>query len=69
MPMPTPIERAQDGSTPALVQWLSRDGVTAIDTLVERSGWPVERVLETLVELELAGFVMPLDGGYIRVRH
>lgn len=69
IPIPMPIEQAQDASTPDLVRWLSGDVVTAIDALVERSGWPVERVLETLVELELAGFVMPLDGGYIRVRH
>jgi len=51
-----------------LLEWFAAAEPTSIDALVERSGWPIERILESLVELELDGFVAPLDGGYIRVR-
>lgn len=60
--------RTADSNDPEspLLRCLSEFEATSIDALVSRSGWPIERLLEALIELELAGFVTPLDGGYIR---
>ncbi len=41
---------------------------TSVDTVAERSQLPVEVVLGRLVELELAGAVMAVAGGYVRAR-
>lgn len=41
---------------------------TSVDTVAERSRLPVEQVLGRLVELELAGAVMAVAGGYVRTR-
>lgn len=41
---------------------------TSVDTVAERSRLPVELVLGRLVELELAGAVMAVAGGYVRTR-
>lgn len=40
--------------------------ITPIDTLVERSGLAVDSLLATLLELEMAGDVISVSGGYIR---
>ncbi|MGI5309900.1 DNA-processing protein DprA [Rheinheimera sp. WS51] len=44
------------------------DDVTAIDTIAERSGLAVTEATIALLELELAGEVATVPGGYIRVR-
>jgi DNA processing protein len=41
--------------------------VTALDTIVARSGLPVAIVTEQLVLLELAGVVTSVAGGYIKM--
>jgi DNA processing protein len=41
---------------------------TSVDTVAERAQLPVEVVLGRLVELELAGAVMAVAGGYVRAR-
>ncbi|MGY3878144.1 DNA-processing protein DprA [Aeromonas enteropelogenes] len=41
---------------------------TSVDTVAERAQLPVEVVLGRLVELELAGAVMAVAGGYVRTR-
>lgn len=41
---------------------------TSVDTVAERAQLPVEQVLGRLVELELAGAVMAVAGGYVRTR-
>lgn len=41
---------------------------TSVDTVAERARLPVEQVLGRLVELELAGVVMAVAGGYVRTR-
>lgn len=41
--------------------------VTALDTIVARSGLPVAIVAEQLVLLELAGVVTSVAGGYIKM--
>nr|WP_251650848.1 DNA-processing protein DprA [Aeromonas dhakensis] len=41
---------------------------TSVDTVAERTQLPVEVVLGRLVELELAGAVMAVAGGYVRAR-
>ncbi|WP_337841930.1 DNA-processing protein DprA [Rheinheimera sp.] len=44
------------------------DEATAIDTIAERCGLPVAQVSIELLQLELAGEVAAVPGGYIRVR-
>jgi len=44
------------------------DEATAIDTIAERCGIPVAQVSIELLQLELAGEVAAVPGGYIRVR-
>ena len=41
---------------------------TSVDTVAERTELPVEVVLGRLVELELAGVVIAVAGGYVRAR-
>lgn len=40
---------------------------TTVDTLVQRTGWPVEQVLQTLLDLELTQQVEAVFGGYIKI--
>ena len=44
------------------------DEATAIDRIAERSGLSVAQVSIELLQLELAGEVAAVPGGYIRVR-
>ena len=41
---------------------------TALDVIVTRCQQPVQEVLTRLVELELAGWVASVPGGYVRAR-
>ena len=41
---------------------------TAIDVIVDRSGEPVDKVICELLELELAGWISSVPGGYVRTR-
>lgn len=41
---------------------------TAIDVIVGRSGEPVDKVICELLELELAGWISSVPGGYVRTR-
>lgn len=67
--MPVP---ARIASAPNLDVWSARvlaevgDEWISVDALAERVELPISRLLETLVQLELDGFVKPSDGGYIR---
>jgi len=42
--------------------------VTSVDQVVLRSNAPVAEVLEQLLELELAGLIASVSGGYIRIK-
>jgi DNA processing protein len=64
--MTTPEAGAPLDRWTARVLALVGEEFTALDDLVEGLDLPVEQVLETLVHLELDGFVERLDGGYIR---
>lgn len=44
------------------------DEVTSVDVVAERSGQPVPEVIIKLLDLELAGLVAVVPGGYVRVR-
>jgi DNA processing protein len=42
--------------------------VTAVDIIARSSGWPIDRVMEELLELELSGWITAVPGGYMRTR-
>ncbi|MGL4465891.1 MAG: DNA-protecting protein DprA, partial [Plesiomonas shigelloides] len=42
--------------------------VTPVDVVAERAGQPVAEVLIQLLELELAGWIAAVPGGYVRIR-
>ncbi|MBJ3593862.1 DNA-protecting protein DprA [Salmonella enterica subsp. enterica serovar Saintpaul] len=44
------------------------DEVTPVDVVAERAGQPVPEVVSQLLELELAGWIAALPGGYVRLR-
>lgn len=44
------------------------DETTAIDVIVQQSGQPVAKVMVELLELELAGWITSVPGGYVRTR-
>lgn len=41
---------------------------TAIDVIVEHSGKTIDQVLEQLLQLELAGWIAQVPGGYVRLK-
>nr|WP_113868976.1 DNA-protecting protein DprA [Brenneria salicis]NMN90362.1 DNA processing protein [Brenneria salicis ATCC 15712 = DSM 30166]RBP58537.1 DNA protecting protein DprA [Brenneria salicis ATCC 15712 = DSM 30166]RLM29924.1 DNA protecting protein DprA [Brenneria salicis ATCC 15712 = DSM 30166] len=44
------------------------DEVTPVDVVAERAGQPVPEVVHQLLELELAGWIAAVPGGYVRLR-
>ncbi len=44
------------------------DETTAIDVVIQQSGQPVAKVMAELLELELAGWITSVPGGYVRTR-
>ena len=44
------------------------DEVTPVDVVAERAGQPVPEVVTQLLELELAGWIAAVPGGYVRLR-
>lgn len=44
------------------------DEVTPVDVVAERAGQPVPVVVIKLLELELAGWIAAVPGGYVRIR-
>ncbi|MTD39379.1 DNA-protecting protein DprA [Erwinia sp. CPCC 100877] len=44
------------------------DEVTPVDVVAERAGQPVPVIVAQLLELELAGWIAAVPGGYVRVR-
>ncbi|WP_413736782.1 DNA-protecting protein DprA [Sodalis sp. RH21] len=44
------------------------DEVTPVDVVAERAGQPVPEVVTKLLELELAGWIAVVPGGYVRLR-
>ena len=42
--------------------------VTPIDVVVQLSQQPIDRVIAELLELELAGWITSVPGGYVRTR-
>lgn len=58
-----------DGEVPALLEHLSAGGALSVDELAARAGQPIARILEQVLELELAGWlVREADGRYRRGR-
>lgn len=44
------------------------DEVTPVDVVAERAGQPVPEIVGKLLELELAGWIAAVPGGYVRLR-
>jgi len=44
------------------------DEVTPVDVVAERAGQPVPVIVAQLLELELAGWIAAVPGGYVRLR-
>ncbi|MTD29229.1 DNA-protecting protein DprA [Erwinia sorbitola] len=44
------------------------DEVTPVDVVAERAGQPVPAIVAKLLELELAGWIAAVPGGYVRLR-
>ena len=44
------------------------DEVTPVDVVAERAGQPVPDIVSKLLELELAGWIAAVPGGYVRIR-
>ena len=44
------------------------DEVTPVDVVAERAGQPVPAIIAKLLELELAGWIAAVPGGYVRLR-
>ncbi|SLM64787.1 Rossmann fold nucleotide-binding protein Smf possibly involved in DNA uptake [Dickeya aquatica] len=44
------------------------DEVTPVDVVAERAGQPVPEVVNKLLDLELAGWIAAVPGGYVRIR-
>ncbi|NKI74369.1 DNA-protecting protein DprA [Dickeya sp. CFBP 2040] len=44
------------------------DEVTPVDVVAERAGQPVPEVVSKLLDLELAGWIAAVPGGYVRIR-
>ncbi|MEH2922864.1 DNA-protecting protein DprA [Samsonia erythrinae] len=44
------------------------DEVTPVDVVAERAGQPVPEIVTKLLELELAGWIAAVPGGYVRLR-
>ncbi|QTF06914.1 DNA-protecting protein DprA [Brenneria izadpanahii] len=44
------------------------DEVTPVDVVAERAGQPVPEIVNKLLELELAGWIAAVPGGYVRLR-
>ncbi|AJJ04178.1 DNA protecting protein DprA [Yersinia pseudotuberculosis IP 32953] len=44
------------------------DEVTPVDVVAERAGQPVQDIASKLLELELAGWIAAVPGGYVRIR-
>ncbi|MBP8254934.1 MAG: DNA-protecting protein DprA, partial [Citrobacter sp.] len=42
--------------------------VTPVDVVAERAGQPVPVTVAQLLELELAGWIAAVPGGYVRLR-
>lgn len=42
--------------------------VTSVDVVAERAGQPVPEVVGKLLELELAGWIAAVSGGYVRIK-
>jgi DNA processing protein len=61
----------QQGNTPlpfADVLANVGDEVTPVDVVAERAGQPVPTIVAKLLELELAGWIAAVPGGYVRLR-
>lgn len=44
------------------------DEVTSVDVIAERTEQPIKQVISALIELELAGLIAAVPGGYVRLR-
>lgn len=65
------IYSAQQSNTPlpfADVLANVGDEVTPVDVVAERAGQPVPTIVAKLLELELAGWIAAVPGGYVRLR-
>lgn len=65
------IYSPEEGNTPlpfADVLANVGDEVTPVDVVAERAGQPVPAIVAKLLELELAGWIAAVPGGYVRLR-
>ena len=65
------IYSQEEGNTPlpfADVLANVGDEVTPVDVVAERAGQPVPAIVAKLLELELAGWIAAVPGGYVRLR-
>ncbi|AUX71341.1 DNA-protecting protein DprA [Erwinia pyrifoliae] len=73
LPVLTPLTNNSDaGNNPPLpfpdVLANVGDEVTPVDVVAERAGQPVPAIVAKLLELELAGWIAAVPGGYVRLR-
>jgi len=66
-PAPSESKDASDLPFSALLDNVGYE-TTAIDRIVQGSGLPVPEVMTQLIELELAGWIASVPGGYVRAR-
>ncbi|MEJ4047458.1 DNA-protecting protein DprA [Erwinia sp. SLM-02] len=70
--LPTPANNSAESSNPPLpfpdVLANVGDEVTPVDVVAERAGQPVPAIVAKLLELELAGWIAAVPGGYVRLR-
>ncbi len=64
---PGGLKGASDLPFPALLDNVGYEA-TATDLIIQRSGLPVAEVMRQLLELELAGGILSVPGGYVRAR-
>jgi predicted Rossmann fold nucleotide-binding protein DprA/Smf involved in DNA uptake len=60
-----PLEPKVPDGAAALLRCIGFEAIT-VDELARASGWPVDRILAELTNLELQGLVSRSSGGYMR---
>ena len=62
----TPISKSEGVATPPLLEYIGFEP-TAVDTIAERAKQSVSDVLAQILDMELAGTIAAVPGGYIRL--
>lgn len=63
----TPASTVSSCAIPMLVALMS-DEINTVDDIAQRSGQPLAQVASQLLELELAGLIAAVPGGYVQLR-